>query len=158
MPGNPKKRKGMKRYADNYASMPNLSQSQQIDPRMMQQMQQMQQMNPMQTMNPMQSMNNMQSMNLMQEMPTMAAMSHRSTMNHNDIDAEYVNTEEYKPTKDLYFDTKEAYRGAKDERLDYFLPPLEDANKKTNLMYPTVLDDDMIMTSKGILPRTSRRS
>jgi hypothetical protein len=70
---------------------------------------------------------------------------------------EFVNSDEYRPSKDVYFDTKQAYRGNKDERINYFLPPIDDTNKKTNLMYPTVLGDDMIMTRQGIVPRTSRR-
>ena len=73
-------------------------------------------------------------------------------------DPEFIDTDEYKPSKDLYFDTKHANRMPKDQRLDYFLPPIDDSNKKTSLMYPTVIDDELIMTSKGIVPRTSRKN
>ena len=76
---------------------------------------------------------------------------------NNDRYPEFVDTDEYKPSKDVYFETKHAHKMPKDERLNYFLPPLEDSNKKTSLMFPTVLDDDMIMTRKGIYPRTARR-
>lgn len=69
---------------------------------------------------------------------------------------EFIDTDEYKPSNDLYFDTKDANKIPKDQRLNYFLPPIDDSNKKTSLMYPTVIDDEMIMTAKGIVPRTSR--
>ena len=43
-----------------------------------------------------------------------------------------------------------------DDRLNYFLPPLRDEGKNTNFIYPTVLSNDAILTSKGILPRTGQ--
>ena len=71
---------------------------------------------------------------------------------------EFIDTDEYKPSQDVYFDTKHANKMTKDKRLNYFLPAIDDTNKKTSLMYPTVIDDEMIMTSKGIVPRTSRKN
>ena len=79
------------------------------------------------------------------------------TYRQNDDYPEFVNTDDYKPSGEVYFDTKDANKIPKDQRLNYFLPPLEDANKKTNMMYPTVLSDDIIMTRKGVYPRTSRK-
>ena len=41
-----------------------------------------------------------------------------------------------------------------DERLDYFLPPLREEGRTNNkYLYPTVLSNDAILTSKGIIPR-----
>lgn len=44
----------------------------------------------------------------------------------------------------------------KDKRMTYFLPPLDDATRKNQLMYPTVISDEMIMTRNGVYPRTSK--
>jgi hypothetical protein len=52
---------------------------------------------------------------------------------------EYVDSQEYEPTNDVYFDTK--YN-----------------DRKPSMMFPTVLDDDMVMTRKGVFPRTARKS
>ena len=40
-----------------------------------------------------------------------------------------------------------------DDRLNYFLPPLRDEGKNTNVFYPTVVANDAILTKKGVFPR-----
>jgi hypothetical protein len=69
-----------------------------------------------------------------------------------------VNTDHYEPVGDVYFDTKNPAQNPKDERINYFLPPIDDATKKNHLMYPTVVSDEMIMTRNGVYPRTANYS
>lgn len=62
---------------------------------------------------------------------------------------EYVNTDEYKPSSHVHFDTKEN-RGSYS---DYFFPPISNEMPKASVLYPTVLDDELIMTRRGIVNR-----
>lgn len=39
---------------------------------------------------------------------------------------EFVDTEQYEPSGEIYFDTKQAARRPKDEKMNYFLPPIND--------------------------------
>jgi len=61
---------------------------------------------------------------------------------HPKNEPQYVDTDEYHPSSETHFDTKEN-RGSYS---DYFFPPMSNELPKASVLYPTILDDELIMT------------